>query len=330
MAPDSLHKFPEKLYLFMPAKYLMDCLEKDEIKVCLPSDCNDPFELVPEKLEGKPTPDTEGVGFICFSQEWSSSTMWAHYADKHQGVCLEFSFNRDSRKVKCDTTDDEGNSLPADVGVIKVNRQFVKQFTELPDVSENNGAPVFIPIMMKVKYAPYRAYPAEYRVHWDVQGKRVFQPRYSRVYAAKGQEWAYEKEWRLFVNLDNCLSYHDGCYFAKGLTRYITKVMLGWKCKLPQPYVQRVLDSKPERKATCVKMEPDNKLFAVKEEGANPDSKPPVWRVSLELTQDQWNKLRKYIKDNSQASPIKGRGSAVFNILKQQCNLPDSDNQETK
>lgn len=30
------------------------------------------------------------VGFICFSSNWESPLMWAHYADSHKGVCLGF------------------------------------------------------------------------------------------------------------------------------------------------------------------------------------------------------------------------------------------------
>ena len=311
MAPDSLHKFPEKLYLFMKAEYLLDCLKKDEIKVAVPEDCNDPFELVPEKLEGKPTPDTEGVGFICFSQEWGSSTMWAHYADKHQGVCLEFSFGKDRRKVKRDTTDDEGSNPAPEVEVIKVKRQFVKQFTELPDVSEKNGAPLFIPLMMKVKYAPYRAYPAEYRMHWDVQGKRVRQPRFSRLYAAKGQEWAYEKEWRLFVTLDNCKSYHDGCYFVKGLTPYISKVLLGVKCPLSCEYVRTEAKKFLKRSVSCARMEADSKLFAVHPMRKTAKKVSPVWCPNLEIEDAIWQKLREKAKAQGLPSPV----SLIFKLI---------------
>jgi hypothetical protein len=34
--------------------------------------------------------DAKGVGLYCLSQERASILMWAHYADNHQGYCLEF------------------------------------------------------------------------------------------------------------------------------------------------------------------------------------------------------------------------------------------------
>lgn len=291
-----------KLYLFMKAEYLLSCLENDEIKVILPEGCNDPFEFKPREKMGKTPHDTNGVGMICLSEECTSTTMWAHYADKHQGVCLEFSFNKAKRKLKCDTTDDEGGLVPK-VAIIEVKRPYVKQFTELPRPAGKTGAPSFIPLMMKVKYSPYRAYPAEYQVLCDFQGKRVLHPRYSRLYAAKGQEWAYEKEWRLLVTLDNCLAYHDGCYFVKGLTRYITKVMLGIKCELPKPYVQHVLDSVTEHHAKCVKMEADDMLFVVHPMRKTAKKVSPVWRPNLKIKDAIWQKLWKEAQAQKLPSP---------------------------
>lgn len=60
---------------------------------------NDPFEMKPHSLA-----DTEmrritallereyfpHKGLLCFSDNWRSPVMWAHYADKHRGVCLGF------------------------------------------------------------------------------------------------------------------------------------------------------------------------------------------------------------------------------------------------
>ncbi|MDO4221673.1 MAG: DUF2971 domain-containing protein [Akkermansia sp.] len=292
-----------KLYLFMKAEYLLSCLENDEIKVILPEGCNDPFEFKPREKMGKTPHDTDGVGMICLSEECTSTTMWAHYADKHQGVCLEFSFNKAKRKIKYDTSDNEGDSQASKVAIIEVKRPYVKQFTELPRPAGKTGAPSFIPLMMKVKYSPYRAYPAEYQVLCDFQGKRVLHPRYSRLYAAKGQEWAYEKEWRLFVTLDNCKSYHDSRHFVKGLTPYISKVLLGVKCPLSCEYVRTEAKKFLKRPVSCARMEADSKLFAVREEGTKSDSEPPVWHLNLEIKDAIWQKLWKEAQAQKLPSP---------------------------
>lgn len=326
MPSNAKRDVPSQFYLFMKAEYLLDCLKKDEIKVCLPKDCNDPFECIPRVEDGKPMPDTGGVGFICFSKEWASSTMWAHYADKHQGVCLEFSFPLSELEVSMAAEDGVAEHLRTDAVVLNLQDQapeYDRKYTLLPCDAHSRYAP----ILRKVEYHPRRAYPVREIIKHETEARAI----YANMCFTKGQEWAYEKEWRLFVTLDNCLSYHDGCYFVKGLTKHISKIMLGWKCKMPLACVQKEA-VKYVPSVHCMKMEPNGNLFAVKEVGKDADSKPPIWRVSLEFTQDQWNKLQEYINGAPQACFLKegGYNQAVFNILKQQCNLPDSDNQETK
>lgn len=327
MPSNAKTNFPFKLYLFMPSEYLLDCLEKDEIKVCLPKDCNDPFEFLPAKKEGCNPPDTAGVGFISFSEEWASSTMWGHYAEKHKGVCLEFSFPLGAAfGSAAEDADDERSSeaLLLDFGGTELDRQF----TLLPIPNQE----IYAPLLMKVKYWPYRSHPAKSQVRCIISGETVTDARYSRLFAAKGQEWAYEKEWRLFVTLDNCLAYHDGCYFVQGLTKYITKVMLGWRCELPQAYIQRKLSAMSGCKATCVKMEPNGNLFAVKEAPAvlskeeQQKAVPSVWRLNLEFDDAQWSVLKQAIKESTTGDIVRTKGyeKALFNLLQQQYNLPES------
>jgi len=69
------------------------------MKLSLFPDLNDPFELQPHSLNDKDLRRvtrvlnehfSETKGLICFSDNWKSPVMWAHYADKHKGVCLGF------------------------------------------------------------------------------------------------------------------------------------------------------------------------------------------------------------------------------------------------
>ena len=71
---------------------------------------NDPFELL-----GIETSDPEiraalkemkrrvaaKFGILCFSKIWSNPVQWAHYADNHQGLCIEIELadKDDARKV---------------------------------------------------------------------------------------------------------------------------------------------------------------------------------------------------------------------------------------
>lgn len=69
------------------------------MKLSLFDDLNDPFELRPYALSSAElrvvakalhSSISERKGLTCFTDNWVSPVMWAHYADKHKGVCLGF------------------------------------------------------------------------------------------------------------------------------------------------------------------------------------------------------------------------------------------------
>ena len=63
---------------------------------------NDPFEFLGVELSD---PDfrkalistkreiSKSKGILCFSKSWQHPMLWAHYADKHRGICLGFDVN---------------------------------------------------------------------------------------------------------------------------------------------------------------------------------------------------------------------------------------------
>lgn len=74
-------------------------LPERRMKLSLFDDLNDPFELLPYALSLGEARTVSRVlqssiakkmGLICFSDNWRSPVMWAHYADKHRGICLGF------------------------------------------------------------------------------------------------------------------------------------------------------------------------------------------------------------------------------------------------
>lgn len=82
--------------LEIATKYI---LPERRMKLSLIPDLNDPFELQPYVLS---QPELRKImktlsthlsstkGVMCFSDNWRSPVMWAHYASKHYGVCLGF------------------------------------------------------------------------------------------------------------------------------------------------------------------------------------------------------------------------------------------------
>lgn len=47
--------------------------------------------------------DFDAVGVLSFTEDYTSSLMWAHYADQHRGIVLEFDYDKplfqDSRRT---------------------------------------------------------------------------------------------------------------------------------------------------------------------------------------------------------------------------------------
>jgi hypothetical protein len=87
-----------KLYHYMDEYFGLQNLANRRIKASTFDRLNDSFELL-----GIETSDPEiraalkemkrsvaaKFGILCFSKIWSNPVQWAHYADNHQGLCIE-------------------------------------------------------------------------------------------------------------------------------------------------------------------------------------------------------------------------------------------------
>jgi len=78
---------------------LKHIITEQRMKVSRFQDLNDPFELTSHdmgdktvrlKLRAFIAEADKRFGLICFSDNWKSPVMWAHYAVKHNGLCLGF------------------------------------------------------------------------------------------------------------------------------------------------------------------------------------------------------------------------------------------------
>lgn len=88
-----------RVYHFTLAQHALSNLVFQRIKIARFSDLNDPFELLgvnmkhskkrADSLKNKGDID-KGNGVICFSGTNHDPVLWAHYSDRHRGVCLGF------------------------------------------------------------------------------------------------------------------------------------------------------------------------------------------------------------------------------------------------
>lgn len=101
-----------RVYKFLSAHFGLKSLKEKRLKISTLDDLNDPFELIPYNLSNpkqrwalRATRDhlTQDSGMLCFSATWRDPVLWAHYAEKHQGLCLGFEVpdgNEQFRKIE--------------------------------------------------------------------------------------------------------------------------------------------------------------------------------------------------------------------------------------
>jgi Protein of unknown function (DUF2971) len=88
-----------RAYKFLDEKYGLTSLQQRRLKQSRVSDLNDPFELLPYDVTNLIYRKTfhqtridvnRARGLLCFSGDWKNPVIWAHYSDKHRGLCLGF------------------------------------------------------------------------------------------------------------------------------------------------------------------------------------------------------------------------------------------------
>ena len=88
-----------RVYKFLASKLGLKSLREKQLKISTLDDLNDPFELLAYEMtvrkkrkEWRNARKTWGSqrGLMCFSADWRDPVIWAHYSDKHNGLCLGF------------------------------------------------------------------------------------------------------------------------------------------------------------------------------------------------------------------------------------------------
>ena len=121
-----------------------------------------------DKIQGEVSKSfNDCVGVSCFSKSCSELLMWAHYANKHTGICVEYDFSA----LSCNAT----NVL-------------------LVPVNYTNERPL-IPIEKLMEYKE--------SVNPNAMAPEVI-AEIVKTFLAKSKNWKYEKEWRLLALGTNC------------------------------------------------------------------------------------------------------------------------------
>jgi hypothetical protein len=122
-----------RAYKFLNEEFGIKSLRERRLKQSRVNELNDPFELTPFDLTDPAIRNTffqtredlsKEKGVVCFSSGWRDPVIWAHYSDKHRGLCLGFEIPNPKEEV-----DDESGC----VRYIEKPLHFPADFSELGD-----------------------------------------------------------------------------------------------------------------------------------------------------------------------------------------------------
>lgn len=177
---------PEKLYRYFPLDpckeefldRILDIIGEHRLYAPAPRELNDPFDCI-VKLGNSDQSREEGIqrrvngqaGVLSFSEKRDHILMWAHYANKHSGVCLEFNFNGWKR-------------MPVHLDRVeyRMERPLISP-TDLSNATSDRSLPG----------TSFGTKPTIIREP-DLLKKMAF---------TKHEDWKYEKEWRIICAFKN-------------------------------------------------------------------------------------------------------------------------------
>ena len=127
-----------RVYHFLEGEYGLEALRHQRLKLAEIMELNDSFEFLCADLSDEycrivfnanKLRLSKKHGLLCFSKNWNNPVQWAHYTDRHKGLCLGFDVEDQYLKevcylegrIECPKTDKEGDA------------EFEKKLTDLTD-----------------------------------------------------------------------------------------------------------------------------------------------------------------------------------------------------
>jgi len=160
-----------KIYHFLSTKFALKDLREGRLKISRLDGLNDPFEFAAADMtevrfrhawRGTIKHMASRQGVICFCDNWRNPLMWAHYGDRHKGICLGFE-----------------TDLPSD-SLVKIT-YVAKRLRAIPfENSSQLEREEFLTMLTSTKYEQW-SYEGEYRLHIsfddppDEDGHRYFE-----------------------------------------------------------------------------------------------------------------------------------------------------------
>lgn len=166
-----------KLYRYSPADYWnIRNLETGQLRLTPLSELNDVQEGLPAQEQASTEPASD-FGFVkCFSECGAEPLMWGHYGDRSKGVCVEYDITR--------LPEEQRNILYYLFPVIYTAQRY-------PYVNNQYA---------QEDLKRYRLESADL-TNCIVAEDYFFLQDILPLLLVKGQEWDYEKEWRVAIDI---------------------------------------------------------------------------------------------------------------------------------
>lgn len=92
------------MFHLIKAEYGLKSLQDKRLRISRILELNDPFEFLSLEMSDRELRQpfmaarqeiARRFGLLCFSADWRNPVQWAHYADRHRGLCLGFEIPED-------------------------------------------------------------------------------------------------------------------------------------------------------------------------------------------------------------------------------------------
>lgn len=222
-----------RLFQYVPWNVVETIITNGYMKATLPSECNDILEHIGACTSKKDfavqreLQKINTVGMLCFSRTSKSSTMWGHYADHHRGAVLVFEM--DVIKAHYEMKQDILCFVIKDR--LKKDSDLIKNIIHVVNYSERRPSIIF-----------------------HEQDKQLFEILDSQIkrFTNKGNDWKYEQEMRIFLDLKNPDYIYGGKYFYNHLLPYLKQIVIGVNHEYGIEYVKTFI--KKYRKSKSIKI----------------------------------------------------------------------------
>ena len=218
-----------KFYRYVKADYFnIRSFETEKLYFSMNGKMNDVFEGIPyvhEQLSEEKYNALHDLMFMkCFSETNQSNIMWSHYADEYRGICIEYDFN-----------------------MIKQNDDILSHF--FPVVyCENRHINVDIEELLEEK----KIFAIDV-FHDGTAENLAWLTDLNSLFLIKGEEWSYEKEWRLLYDKYTLYKEYKDITNYNIPFEYATGVYLGYRTpKMVKKHIWEITERiNVKRKEKC-------------------------------------------------------------------------------